>query len=41
MEQRPSVVTLGTSDLKRARSFYEAIGRRSAGRGSRLISRGI
>jgi catechol 2,3-dioxygenase-like lactoylglutathione lyase family enzyme len=29
MEQRLSVVTLGTSDLKRARSFYEAIGWRS------------
>jgi catechol 2,3-dioxygenase-like lactoylglutathione lyase family enzyme len=26
MEQRLSVVTLGISDLKRARSFYEAIG---------------
>ncbi len=29
MQQRLSVVTLGTSDLKRARSFYEAIGWRS------------
>jgi catechol 2,3-dioxygenase-like lactoylglutathione lyase family enzyme len=26
MEQRVSVVTLGTSDLERARSFYEALG---------------
>ncbi|HTA35773.1 MAG TPA: VOC family protein [Solirubrobacteraceae bacterium] len=30
MEQRLSVVTLGISDLKRARSFYEAIGWESA-----------
>ena len=30
MQQRLSVVTLGISDLKRARSFYEAIGWRSA-----------
>jgi uncharacterized protein len=29
MEQRLSVVTLGTTDLKRARSFYEALGWRS------------
>ena len=29
MEQRLSVVTLGTSDLKRARAFYEALGWRS------------
>jgi uncharacterized protein len=29
MEQRLSVVTLGTSDLQRARSFYEALGWRS------------
>jgi uncharacterized protein len=30
MQQRLSVVTLGISDLKRARSFYEAMGWRSA-----------
>jgi catechol 2,3-dioxygenase-like lactoylglutathione lyase family enzyme len=30
MEQRLSVVTLGTTDLQRARSFYEALGWRSA-----------
>jgi catechol 2,3-dioxygenase-like lactoylglutathione lyase family enzyme len=29
MKQRVSVITLGTSDLKRARAFYEAIGWRS------------
>jgi uncharacterized protein len=29
MEQRYSLVTLGTSDLKRARAFYEALGWRS------------
>lgn len=29
MEQRLSVVTLGTADLKRARAFYEALGWRS------------
>jgi catechol 2,3-dioxygenase-like lactoylglutathione lyase family enzyme len=29
MDQRLSVVTLGTTDLKRARSFYEGIGWRS------------
>ncbi|HEX3910484.1 MAG TPA: VOC family protein [Solirubrobacteraceae bacterium] len=29
MDQRLSVVTLGTSDLKRARSFYEGLGWRS------------
>ena len=26
MEQRMSLITLGVSDLKRARSFYEALG---------------
>jgi uncharacterized protein len=30
MDQRLSVVTLGTTDLKRARSFYEALGWRSS-----------
>jgi catechol 2,3-dioxygenase-like lactoylglutathione lyase family enzyme len=29
MEQRLSVVTLGTTDLRRARAFYEALGWRS------------
>ena len=29
MKQRVSVITLGTSDLKRARAFYEALGWRS------------
>jgi catechol 2,3-dioxygenase-like lactoylglutathione lyase family enzyme len=29
MEQRLSVITLGTSDLQRARAFYEALGWRS------------
>lgn len=29
MEQRLTVITLGTDDLKRARAFYEAIGWRS------------
>lgn len=29
MEQRLSVVTLGTADLKRARAFYEGLGWRS------------
>lgn len=32
MEQRLSVVTLGVSDLARARAFYEALGRQSATR---------
>ena len=26
MEQRMSLITLGVSDLERARSFYEALG---------------
>jgi hypothetical protein len=30
MEQRISLVTLGVSDLRRARSFYEALGWRGA-----------
>jgi uncharacterized protein len=30
MEQRLSLVTLGVSDLRRARAFYEALGWRSA-----------
>jgi uncharacterized protein len=29
MKQRVTVITLGTSDLKRARAFYEALGWRS------------
>jgi catechol 2,3-dioxygenase-like lactoylglutathione lyase family enzyme len=29
LEQRLSVITLGTSDLRRARAFYEALGWRS------------
>ena len=29
MQQRLSVITLGSRDLKRARAFYEALGWRS------------
>lgn len=32
MKQRVSLITLGTSDLKRARAFYEALGWRSRAR---------
>jgi catechol 2,3-dioxygenase-like lactoylglutathione lyase family enzyme len=38
MKQRVTVITLGTSDLKRARAFYEALGWRSrAGEGDDVV----
>jgi uncharacterized protein len=34
MDQRVSLITLGVADLARARAFYEALGWKSARRGS-------